>query len=39
MLFWLQAETFDRSAVNDRLALFAAGDARWRETEKVTIRG
>lgn len=39
MLFWLQAETFDRSAVNDRLALFAAGGARWRETEKVTIRG
>jgi Plasmid pRiA4b ORF-3-like protein len=39
MLFWLQAETFDRSAVNDRLALFAAGDARWRETEKETIRG
>ncbi len=39
MLFWLQAETFDRSATNDRLALFAAGDARWRETEKGTIRG
>jgi hypothetical protein len=37
--FWLQAETFDRSAVNDRLALFAAGDAQWRETEKGTIRG
>ncbi len=37
MLFWLQAETFDCSAVNDRLALFAAGDKRWRETEKVTI--
>lgn len=39
MLFWLQAETFDRSAVNDRLALFAAGDPRWRETEKVIIHG
>lgn len=38
MLFWLQAETFDRSAVNNRLALFAAGDTRWRETEKVTLR-
>ena len=38
MLFWLQAETFDRSAVNDRLALFAAGDTRWRETEKVKRR-
>ena len=37
MLFWLQAETFDRSAVNDRLALFAAGDKRWLETEKVKI--
>lgn len=40
MLFWLQAETFDRSAVNTRLALFAAGDPRWREvvvaTEKAT---
>jgi len=35
MLFWLQAETFDRSAANRRLALFAAGDTRWRETEKV----
>ena len=29
MLFWLQAETFDRSTVNRRLALFAAGDKRW----------
>ncbi len=38
MLFWLQAEMFDRSAVNDRLALFAAGDKRWLETEKVKIR-
>jgi len=38
MLYWLQAETFDRSAVNDRLALFAAGDKRCLETEKVTIR-
>jgi len=38
MLVWLQAETFDRSAVNTRLALFAAGDPRWRETEKVIIR-
>jgi len=38
MLFWLQAETFDRSAINDPLALFAAGDKRWRETEKVKIR-
>lgn len=28
MLFWLQAETFDRPAVNGRLALFAAGDKR-----------
>lgn len=41
MLFWLQAETFNRSAVNTRLALFAAGDPRWREmviaTEKVTL--
>jgi Plasmid pRiA4b ORF-3-like protein len=37
MLFWLQAETFDRSAANRRLALFAAGDKRWRETEKVKI--
>lgn len=41
MLFWLQAETFDRSGVNDRLALFAADDPRWREvvfmTEKVTV--
>lgn len=40
MLFWLQVETFDRSAVNTRLALFAAGDPRWREmvvaTEKAT---
>jgi Plasmid pRiA4b ORF-3-like protein len=35
MLVWLQAETFDRSAVNTRLALFAAGP-RWRETEKVS---
>jgi len=34
MLFWLQAETFDRSATNRRLALFAAGDTRWRETRK-----
>jgi hypothetical protein len=25
------------SAVNDRLARFAAGDKRWRETEKVKI--
>ena len=43
MLFWLQAETFDCSAVNTRLALFAAGDPRWREmvvaTEKATIPG
>lgn len=38
MLFWLQAETFDRPVVNRRLALFAAGDKRWLETEKVTIR-
>jgi Plasmid pRiA4b ORF-3-like protein len=37
MLYWLQAEMFDRSAVNDRLTLFAAGDKRWRETEKVKI--
>jgi len=37
MLFWLQAETFDRSAVNDRLALFAAGEKRWLKTEKVKI--
>ena len=40
MLFWLQAETFDRRAVSTRLALFAAGDPRWREmvvaTEKAT---
>jgi Plasmid pRiA4b ORF-3-like protein len=35
MLFWLQAETFDRWAANRRLTLFAAGDTRWRETEKV----
>lgn len=39
MLFWLQAEAFDRSVVNDRLALFAAGDGRWREMEKVTTHG
>ncbi len=39
MLFWLQAEAFDRSVVNDRLALFAAGDVRWHETEKVTTHG
>lgn len=31
MLFWLQAETFGRSAVNTRLDLFAAEDPRWRE--------
>lgn len=41
MLFWLQAETFDRLEVNTRLALFAAGDPHWREravtTEKETI--
>ena len=36
MLYWLEAETFDRSATNHRLALFAAGDKRWLETEKVT---
>jgi len=35
MLFWLQAERFDRSAANRRLALFATGDRRWQETEKV----
>jgi hypothetical protein len=38
MLFWLQAERFDRSAANRRLALFAAGDKRWLETEKVKIQ-
>lgn len=40
MLVWLRADTFDRSAVNVRLALFATGDPRWREmvvtTEKAT---
>jgi hypothetical protein len=35
MLFWLEADSFDRPAVNHRLALFAAGDTRWRETEKA----
>jgi hypothetical protein len=39
MLVWLQAETFDRSAVNAHLALFAVGDPRWRETEKVSRHG
>jgi hypothetical protein len=29
MLYWLQAETFDRSATNRRLALFAAGEKCW----------
>jgi Plasmid pRiA4b ORF-3-like protein len=29
MLYWLQAETFDRSATNRRLARFAAGEKRW----------
>jgi hypothetical protein len=37
MLFWLEANLFDRKAVNHRLALFAAGDQRWLETEKVEI--
>lgn len=40
MLLWLQhAETFDRSAVNVRLALFAAGDPRWREMVVTTEKG
>jgi len=29
MLYWLQAETFDRAATNRRLALFAADEKRW----------
>jgi hypothetical protein len=29
MLYWLQAETFDRAATNRRLARFAAGEKRW----------
>src|SRR5882762_3736196 len=37
MLFWLEADSFNRSTVNRRLALFAAGDKRWLETEKVKI--
>ncbi len=37
MLFWLEADLFDRQAVNHRLALFAAGDKRWLETEEVRI--
>jgi hypothetical protein len=37
MLFWLESNLFDRKAVNNRLALFAAGDQRWLETEKVEI--
>jgi hypothetical protein len=28
MLFWLEADSFDRPAVNHRLALFTAGDTR-----------
>ena len=28
MLYWLQAETFDRAATNRRLARFAAGERR-----------
>ena len=37
MLFWLEAQLFDWQAVNHRLALFAAGDKRWLETEEVKI--
>lgn len=36
MLVWLQAETFDRSVVNARLALFAAGNPRRREMVRTT---
>ena len=28
---WLELDRFDRRAVNRRLRLYAAGDARWRE--------
>lgn len=37
MLFWSMSDMFDRQAVNHRLALFAAGDKRWLETEEVKI--
>lgn len=33
MRYWLGAETFDRRAVNARLALYAAGDERWQNED------
>lgn len=33
MRYWLGAATFDRRAVNTRLALYAAGDERWQDED------
>jgi hypothetical protein len=35
MLYWLQADTFDRQAANKRLALYAAGGERRPEKVKI----
>jgi hypothetical protein len=35
MLYWLQADIFDRQAANQRLALYAAGDKSWHEKVKI----
>ncbi len=37
MRYWLRAETFDRRAVNDRLALYAAGDERWQDADQEVL--
>ena len=33
MRYWLGAETFDRRAINTRLAFYAAGDERWQDED------
>ena len=37
MRYWLHAETFDRTLVNRRLALYVAGDERWHYTDKELV--
>lgn len=37
MRYWLSADTFDRRAVNTRLALYAAGDERWQDADQEVL--
>lgn len=37
MRYWLHANTFDRTLINRRLALYAVGDERWQSTDKEVL--